>query len=216
LMPQADLLPLVVVALAMLAASVTDLWMFKVYNVLTIPMLLTGLCVSTALGGWAGMGSSLLGAGLGFGLLAVFYAAGGVGAGDVKLLTALGAWLGPYLTYQVFVASAIFGGIYALALVLGRGGVLGVAVELIAARNALLSPGPWKRPASTIGDEVRRPDRRRRLVPYAAMICLGFLATMAWWASDLDRVWPPHDRAATVSTASNSNSKNVLELGGGR
>ena len=215
-MSPAELFPLVVVGLATLAASATDLWKFKVYNILTLPLLLAGLCVSTVLGGWAGLGTSLLGAGLGFGFLVVFYAAGGVGAGDVKLLTAVGAWLGPELTYQVFIASALFGGLYALVLVLGQNGLPGMVVELMAAQHALLHPGSWRRPASTIGDEVRRPDRRRRLVPYAAMTCLGFFATMAWWASDLERVWPPHDRGAVVSTASTSNFDADLDLGGAR
>lgn len=215
-MSPADLLPLAVVALATLVASATDLWKFKVPNLLTLPLLLAGLGVSTALGGRAGLGTSLLGAGLGFGALVVFHAAGGVGAGDVKLLTAIGAWLGPYLTYQVFVASALFGGLYALVLVLGQRGPAGMLVEWMAAQHALLHPGSWKRPASTIEAEVRRPDRRRRLVPYAAMTCLGFFATMAWWASDLEQVWPPHARAAAVSTASTSSSKTILDPGGAR
>jgi prepilin peptidase CpaA len=205
-MSRIDLLPLAVVSLATLAASVTDLWKFKIYNLLTLPMLVLGILVSAWLGGWGGLSSSLLGAGLGFGLLVVFFAVGGVGAGDVKLLTAVGAWIGPYLTYQVFVASALFGGLYALALVFRQGGVLGLAVELIAARATLLSPGSWKRPDSTIKAEVLRSDRRRRLVPFGAMTCLGFLATMAWWSSDLRQVWPPDHRTIAVSTASNSNS----------
>lgn len=196
-----DLLPLVAVALATLAASATDLWKFKVYNVLTIPMLLGGFLVSTMLGGWGGLTSSLMGAGLGFGLLVVFYAVGGVGAGDVKLLAAVGAWLGPYLTYQVFVASALFQGLYAVVLVLMQYGFFGLAIELIAARERLLSPGSWRLPSSTIKEEVSRPERRKRLVPFAAMTCLGFFATMAWWGRDLDRVWPPDDRDLHASTA---------------
>jgi prepilin peptidase CpaA len=211
-MSRSDLIPLFAVALATLAASVTDLWKFKVYNILTFPTLLLGCIVSTCLGGWQGLGSSLLGAALGFGLLVVFFAVGGVGAGDVKLLAAVGAWLGPYLTYQVFVASAFFGGAYALILILIQGGVLRIAVELITARRMLLSPGSWKLPQSTIEGEVKRPDRRRRLVPFAAMTCLGFFATMAWWGSDLPKVWPPTERVFPVSTASSSNN----DLGGAR
>jgi Flp pilus assembly protein protease CpaA len=213
-MSRTDLLPLAAVALATLAASATDLWKFKVYNLLTVPMLVLGVVASTCLGGWDGLLSSLLGAGLGFVLLVVFFAVGGVGAGDVKLLTAVGAWLGPFLTYQVFVASAIFGGLYALALVFRRGGVLGLAIELISARRTLLSPGSWARPTSTIEAEVMRADRRRRLVPFAAMTCLGYFATLAWWGSDLERVWPPTDREVAVSTVSNSGPGG--ELGGGR
>jgi prepilin peptidase CpaA len=211
-----ELIPLFAVALATLAASVTDLWKFKVYNVLTLPTLLLGVVVSTILGGWGGLGSSLLGAGLGFGLLVVFFAVGGVGAGDVKLLAAVGAWLGPYLTYQVFLGSALFGGIYALILVFSRGGVLGMAIELVQARQTLISPSQWKLPSSTIGGEVQRADRRRRLVPYAAMTCLGYLATIAWWGSDLQKVWPPTERSDAISTVSSLNSHSNQDMGGAR
>jgi prepilin peptidase CpaA len=209
-MSRTDLLPLAAVALATLVASVTDLWKFKVYNVLTFPMLVLGLGVATYLGGWSGLASSLLGAGLGFGLLIVFYALGGVGAGDVKLLTAIGAWLGPNLTYQVFVASALFGGIYALILVVVRGGFLSLGVEMLAAKHALMNPGSWKRPESDINAEVQRSDRRRRLVPFAAMTCLGFFATMAWWGRDLDRVWPPDDREVAALTANDGTDREVV------
>jgi prepilin peptidase CpaA len=202
-----DLLPLVAVALATLAASVTDLWKFKIYNLLTIPMLLAGPCVSAWIGGWDGLASSLMGAGLGFGLLIVFFAMGGVGPGDVKLLAAVGAWLGPYLTYQVFVAAALFQGAYAVVLVVCQSGMLGLAVELMRAKERLLDPGSSRLPDSTIEAEVRRPDRRRRLVPFAAMTFLGFFATLAYWGRDLDRVWPPHDRALAASTARVSNGE---------
>ncbi len=198
-----ELIPLAAVGLATLAASATDLREFKVYNALTVPTLALGLATSAWLGGWAGLGSGLLGAGLGLGLLVAFFAMGGVGAGDVKLLAAVGAWLGPYLTYQVFVASALAAGLYAMALVLlRRGGLLGLAAEFSAIRAAATDPGSWRRPGATIEDEVGRADRRRRLVPFAAMTCLGYLATMAWWHDDLDEVWPPYDRPAAIATAS--------------
>ena len=201
-MQPTDLIPLVVVALATSVALVTDLWMFKIHDALTLPMMALGVVVSTCLGGWEGLAASLLGASLGFGLLVVPRAMGGVGAGDLKLLIAVGAWLGPYLTSQVFVASAVFQVLYAVGLILWRRGVLGLAVELIATKDRLLAPGSWGRSTSNIEAEVRRPDRRARLVPFAAMTCLGYFATMAWWGSDLDRVWPPDGRVSTVSTAS--------------
>ena len=101
-------------------------------------------------------------------------------------------------------------------MVLLREGVLGLAVELIAARSRFAPSRLLERPSSTIEAEVLRPDRRRRLVPYAAMTCLGFFATMAWWSSDLERVWPPHDRKVAVSTAARSNPIRDLDLGGAR
>jgi len=194
-----DLLPLIVVACGTLVAAGTDLWKFKVYNALTFPMLLSGPLASALLGGAEGLKASLLGAALGFGVLAVFFAMGGVGAGDVKLLTAVGAWLGPFLTVQVFVASALAGGVYALVLMALRGGVREAfwGVALVAQR--LQSPGPWTRPETVIAEEVRRADRRRRLIPFAAMTCLGFFVTLARWGGDLDEVWPPYERLPRAS-----------------
>jgi prepilin peptidase CpaA len=205
-----DLIPLAAVALATLAASATDLWKFKVYNALTFPTLVLGLAASAWLGGWDGLFSSLLGAGLGLGLLVIFFAAGGVGAGDVKLLTAVGAWLGPYLTYQVFVASAFAAGLYAVVLVWSRGGLMAVIAEFYLIGMSLGRPGSTTRTPVSIEAEVRRPDRRRRLVPFAAMTCVGFFATLAWWGNDLDKAWPPYHRPSAVATASN------LEPGGAR
>ncbi len=199
---ESNLIPLIAVGLATLAASATDLWKFKVYNALTVPTLAMGLAGSAWLGGWDGLRASLLGAGLGFAVLVAFFAMGGVGAGDVKLLTAVGAWLGPYLTYQVAVASALAAGVYAVAMVVLRGGPMAVVAEVVALRDAVADPGSLRRAGGGIEAEVGRADRRRRLVPFAAMTCVGFFATLGWWRSDLGSVWPPYDRPEAVATAS--------------
>ncbi len=209
-MTQPDLLPLIAVALATLAAAATDLWRFKVYNALTGPTFLLGLAASAWLGGWDGLMAGLLGSALGFGVLVVFYAMGGVGAGDVKLLAAIGAWLGPYMTYQVFIASAFAAGLYALALVAMRGGLMAIFAEFVAIRHLIFDPGSTLRANRGIAAEVARSDRRRRLVPFAAMTCLGFFATLGWWHARFDDVWPPYHRAEARSVAHQAN----LEIGG--
>lgn len=79
---------------ATLAAALTDWRSRRIPNVLTLPLLLCGLIVSAAFGGLPGLADSLGGsalAALPFVLLFLF--AGG-GAGDAKLMSALGAWLG--------------------------------------------------------------------------------------------------------------------------
>ena len=200
-LPSTEFLPLIVVGVVTLLAAWTDLWKFKVYNLLTLPTLALGLLVSTVLGGWAGLGASLLGAGFGFGILVVFHALGGVGAGDVKLLTAVGAWLGPFWTVHVFIASALAAGVYAVGLILARGGVLAVAVEILALRQAIFDPSQLGRPAADIAAEVTRSDRRRRLVPFAAMTCVGFFVMVAWWHARLGQVWPPYPTSAADQIA---------------
>lgn len=66
----------------------------RIPNWLTVPALMTGIVVSTLGGGWAGTKASLEGAGLGLGLLLPFVLLRGLGAGDWKLMGAIGAFLG--------------------------------------------------------------------------------------------------------------------------
>jgi prepilin peptidase CpaA len=73
----------------------SDLRARRVPNLLTLPVLFGALLVSPWLGGTSGPAEAATGAALGFALLVGPYAIGGMGAGDVKALMALGAWLGP-------------------------------------------------------------------------------------------------------------------------
>jgi prepilin peptidase CpaA len=167
--------PLLVVSGIALVAAATDLWKFKVYNALTLPAIVVGLLVSPFT---VGLPTSLLGAATGFSLLALFFALGGVGAGDVKLLTAIGAWLGPEPTLYVFAFSAMAGGMYAIGLMVLRGGLTETIEQLAVLSIRLFTPGLWKQPDERMDIEIGRVDRRKRLVPYAAMICVGFFTTL--------------------------------------
>ena len=182
-MPGHEVLVVIAGAVALIAAG-TDLWKFKVYNALTLPALVAGLAASTWAGGWEGLAASGLGALTGFGLLAVFFIMGGVGAGDVKLLTALGAWLGPALTLRVFLASAIAAGVYALVLSVLFGGLATTALDLFMLADRMRRGDVRPSLAPAIAAETARVDRRRRLVPFAAMTFLGLLAAVFVWRPD--------------------------------
>src|SRR5579864_2426128 len=109
--------PFTVVSIFVVLSAVTDFWKFKVYNLLTIPLLFSGLIYHGVVGGSDEFTRSLAGALFGLGIMIVPYVMGGMGAGDVKLMTAVGAWLGFSLTYQVFIASSIAAGLYAVVLI---------------------------------------------------------------------------------------------------
>jgi len=79
-----------IVLLAVLVTAATDLWKYKVYNVVTLPLLACGLIYHSVVGGSAAATGSVLGAAFGFSALFVFYLLGGMGAGDVKLMSAVG------------------------------------------------------------------------------------------------------------------------------
>src|SRR5262249_6687453 len=105
--------PIVVVLAAALIAAATDIWKFKVYNALTLPLLLSGLLYH---GLRSELLDSLVGVLFGFAALVLLYVIGGMGAGDVKLMAAIGAWLGMPFTFYVFIASSLAAGAYALLL----------------------------------------------------------------------------------------------------
>ena len=173
-------IPVTVALLAVGVAAITDVWKFKVYNVLTIPLLLSGLAYHGVTGGWEGIGVSMLGCLVGFGILVGFYVLGGMGAGDVKLMAALGAWLGPLLTACLFLVSAIAAGLYALGLILfyGRVGETWNNLRVLYYRLAIL--GRYLGSEDRLESEVNAVDRRRRVIPFAAMMGLGLLTLLAW------------------------------------
>ena len=164
-----------VVSAAAVFAATTDLRRFRIPNAFTLALLIAGLVYQGAVGGWAGFGASLAGAGFGFAVLLVPYAAGGMGAGDVKFLAGVGAWLGLPATLAVLVASAIATVVYALCLAVARGGL----AETSAGIRKLLISGAM--PADlTVERTANRPDRRRWLVPFAAMVGVGMVLLAAW------------------------------------
>ncbi len=109
------------VTVTLVVAAVIDGRQLKVPNWLTFPMVLTGWVYSFTLSaypGWEGLGYSLLGTVVGLAVLMPAYAIGGMGAGDVKLMAGIGAWVWVEATLYSFAASAVAGGIIAVGMVL--------------------------------------------------------------------------------------------------
>ena len=106
------------VTITLVVAAVIDGLKLKVPNWITLPMIASGWIAGTIFFGWAGLGWSLLGTLVGLALLLPAYAIGGMGAGDVKLLAGVGAWVGVGITLKAFVVSAIVGAIIAVCMVL--------------------------------------------------------------------------------------------------
>ncbi len=98
-------------------ALVTDLKNRRIPNWLTVSSAVAGLAWHLWSGGLAGAGTSLGGFATGFGLLLLLWVIGGGGGGDVKLMGAVGAWLGAFPTLLVFVGSAGFAVVCTIVLV---------------------------------------------------------------------------------------------------
>lgn len=102
------------------AASATDLRGGTVPNWLTYAGVFCGLIWYGATDGLRGAGFSLSGAAVGFASLLVFFFLGGMGGGDVKLMAAFGALVGPGLIVQALIWIAVLGGIGAAGSVFWR------------------------------------------------------------------------------------------------
>jgi prepilin peptidase CpaA len=107
--------------LCALAGSVTDVRNRRIPNFITMPAFLFGLALHLALGGWMQL-LNALGAGLICGVVfLVFYIAGGMGAGDVKLIMAVGCLAGLSHVAYLLVLTSLCGGAMALVVALARG-----------------------------------------------------------------------------------------------
>lgn len=103
-----------VLAGGLVAATAIDLRSRRIPNELTAAM--TGIGIALAASGTSGIsaGASLAGMVLGLLLMMPGYALGATGAGDVKLMAAVGALVGPALLVSAFLFTAVVGGVLAV------------------------------------------------------------------------------------------------------
>lgn len=160
------------VSVVLVWAAWIDGKQLRVPNWLTFPMVLAGLAFSALSGGWAGLASGVLGMFVGLGCLLPLYAVGGMGAGDVKLMAGIGAWLGAMTTFYAFCVTVVVGAVMALVMVLARNGFkkhyanfLTIWIEWMTIKD------PKK--LSQIAAE-RKPTML--LLPYGIPICIGSIA----------------------------------------
>jgi prepilin peptidase CpaA len=102
------------------AACFFDLRTRRIPNALTFGAL-AGFAFAAAMNGLSGLGMSLAGWAVAVALFLPFFLLRGMGAGDVKLLGAIGAWLGPAGALVAGFFTAVAGGVLALVVVLARG-----------------------------------------------------------------------------------------------
>ena len=103
------------VAIGVVAIAVVwDLSTRRIPNILTFGAAIGALVVHGYVDGLSGVGLSLAGWLVGVAFFLPFFALGGMGAGDVKLLGAVGAWLGPVAAIWVALFASIAGGVMGL------------------------------------------------------------------------------------------------------
>jgi prepilin peptidase CpaA len=154
--------------LTVLAVAVfTDLRSRRIPNWLVLPFMVLGLAVCTWQRGWHGLGNSSAGLGLAILLYGFLFFLGGMGAGDVKLAAAIGAWIGPSQLFFALVVTAMAGGVMVF-LWAAFGGFL---KDLLNGASALTFGIKDK----AVRDEMTLSNPLKRKMPYAPAIAIGTL-----------------------------------------
>jgi len=155
----------------MLAVAVyTDVRRGKVYNWLTAPMFVAGLAFNALFFGVDGLINGLLGGLLALGVYIALGIFGHiVGAGDAKLMMAVGAWLGPRTLGWGMIYGAIAGGLIAIILAIVKGRLVR---EMKSMASSLLL-------RTFAGYAMQINDRSAIRIPYAVPLALGVLVAIA-------------------------------------
>lgn len=114
------MLDVVIIAIVAVACFF-DVRTRRIPNVLTLGAAAAGFVFAAVMNGLEGLGMSLAGWAVAVALFLPFFLLRGMGAGDVKLLGALGAWLGPGGAVLTAFFTAVAGGVLAFVVVLARG-----------------------------------------------------------------------------------------------
>ncbi|MBN00236.1 MAG: prepilin peptidase [Planctomycetaceae bacterium] len=174
--------PVWLVSITLVIAAVIDGIKLKVPNWITFPMIITGwvysawVAPSLGMAWYEGLGWSLFGTLVGLALLLPAYAIGGMGAGDVKLLAGIGAWMHATHTAYAFVVSAIIGAVLAVLMVLYRKAWRKHSNQFWLIFNEIMTIKDPNKLSEIAADR----KSSMLLLPYGIPIAIGTIVYFAW------------------------------------
>jgi prepilin peptidase CpaA len=165
------LLKIILIGVVLLAGAY-DVRYRKIPNWLSLSGFILGFGINTFLFGRPGFGAAVLGFVLAILIYLPLYLVRGMGAGDVKLMAALGAIAGPQDWFGIFIATALVGGLVALIAVVIKRRTGQTLLNLTTILSELLQ---LRRPAKADARlDVRNPHALR--MPHAVSIAIGCAA----------------------------------------
>jgi prepilin peptidase CpaA len=163
-------------------ASWFDYSQKRVPNWLNLTLILAGFAAQGVFFQTAGLAVGFWGMLAGFGLLIVPWLMHGMGAGDVKLMAAIGVWLGPRLTCYSFALGVVLGGLVAVAMIVSTKRLrmawanLGIILAKCSNRQTLFSEF----------GSAKSFGKTSQLLPYGVPLSAGTLVILGakmfgWW-----------------------------------
>jgi prepilin peptidase CpaA len=160
------------VSLVLIEAALIDGRFLRVPNWLTFHFVAGGWAYAYWTGGASLLGWSLAGAAVGLLCLLPLYSIGGMGAGDVKLMAGVGAWIGPACTGWAFLSTVMVGGLMGVIMMAWSGELIRhvamiqtLGAEILTIRN----------PAE-LSERAARRKPSMTLLPYGIPIAVGTIA----------------------------------------
>lgn len=165
-----------------LYASWVDGRQRRVPNWLNALLLLAGIAMQCLHPQGAGLATALYGALVGLAVLILPWMMHGMGAGDVKLMAAIGAWFGPGMTLWAFVAGAIMGAVIAVTMILIAGKHREACTNMSTIMVKMSTPGQW----FTDFGSAKSFGNTSQLLPYGIPLTMGSITLLigvsfGWW-----------------------------------
>lgn len=170
------------VSLFCIVAAYIDGKQLKVPNAITFPMIIAGWLYSTiayAMAGdawYTGLGWSLAGTAVGLACLYPFYMIGGMGAGDVKMMAAIGAWVHCSTTFYAFCLTTIIGAVMSILMIaFSKSGRKHYSQFFLILNEITSIRDPEK-----LSEIAKARKSSMRLLPYGIPIAIGTISYFAW------------------------------------
>lgn len=170
--PTAHPIEAVGLLILLIVGAADDLRRAKISNRLTYSAMVGGLLLQTAQHGFVGLGLSAAGLAVGMGVFLAFYALGGMGAGDVKFMGAIGSMIGLPDIFFAALMAALLGGIYAVGVTIHHRGVGRCFRDVMSLLLACVITGRLR--------SVVMPAEPQPKLRYGVVIALGTLMAQ-WW-----------------------------------
>ena len=182
----------IILITALLLSVIFDITQKRIPNFITLPVMVWGLLSYSVTEGFSGFTFSFFGFLLGLGVFIIPYILGGMGAGDVKLMAAIGALKGAEFIFITALLTAICGGIMAVGYMLIKRGLLYsiknvVGILAVPLFNALAFRfrAPFLRDVALYFSPKDKETFQKAYIPYGVAIALGAIITLSGLADGI-------------------------------